>query len=280
MKIAISAETTIDLTKELLDKYQIKTTPFSVLLGDKNYLDGEISCDDIIEFVNKTGVLPKTGAVNKVQYDEHFDELLKDNDAIIHISLSSELSSACSNALLSAWERKNVFVIDSRTLSTGIALLAIYARELAEEGKEPAEIVELVKNRIPNLQVSFELKRVDYLYKGGRCSMLSYLGANLLKICPQLLLKDGKMIAGKKYRGKYKHVVQNYCQDILDAFNTPDLSKVFITYTTSDDETIETIKSMLLERGFKNIFITRAGATITSHCGEDCLGVLYINDGK
>ena len=116
MKIAISAETTIDLTKELLDKYQIKTIPFSVLLGDKNYLDGEITCDDIIEFVNKTGVLPKTGAVNKVQYDEHFDELLKDNDAIIHISLSSELSSACSNALLSARERKNVFVIDSRTL--------------------------------------------------------------------------------------------------------------------------------------------------------------------
>ena len=280
MKIAISAETTIDLTKELLDKYQIKTTPFSVLLGDKNYLDGEISCDDIIEFVNKTGVLPKTGAVNKVQYDEHFDELLKDNDAIIHISLSSELSSACSNALLSARERKNVYVIDSRTLSTGIALLAIYARELADEGKEPAEIVSLVNSRIPALQVSFELKRVDYLFKGGRCSMLSYLGANLLKICPQLLLKDGKMVAGKKYRGNFKHVVQNYCTDVLDTFNTPDLSKIFITYTTSDDETISMVKKILEDRGFKNIFITRAGATITSHCGENCLGILYINDGK
>lgn len=280
MKYVVSAETTIDLTKDLLDKYQIKTLPFSILLGDKNYFDGEITCDDIIQFVNQTKILPKTGAVNKVQYDEHFDELLKDYDGIIHISLSSELSSAYSNAVLSAKERKNVFVIDSRTLSTGIALLAIYAKELIDEGSKLEDVYEKVLDRVPNTQVSFALNRVDYLYKGGRCSMLSYLGANLLKISPQLILKDGKMTAGKKFRGNFKHVVENYCNDILETYNTPDLSKVFITYTTSDQETLNMVENILKNRGFENIYITRAGGTITSHCGENCLGILYMNDGK
>lgn len=279
MKYVVSAETTIDLTKEILDKYQIKTLPFSILLGDKNYYDGEITCDDIIQFVNKTKILPKTGAVNKAQYDEHFDNLLKDYDGIIHISLSSELSSAYSNAVLSAKERKNVFVIDSRTLSTGIALLAIYAKELIDEGNKLEDIYKKVLDRVPNTQVSFALKRVDYLYKGGRCSMLSYLGANLLKISPQLIVKDGKMIAGKKFRGNFKHVVENYCNDILENYNTPDLSKVFITYTTSDQETLTMVENILKERGFEDIYITRAGGTITSHCGENCLGILYMNDG-
>ena len=280
MKIALSCETTVDLTKDLLKKFDIKTVPFSVLLGNDNRFDGEVTCDEIISFVNANKILPKTGAVNKSQYDEHFAELLKDNDAVIHLSLSSELSSACSNAKLSASELKNVYVIDSRSLSTGIALLAIYARKLIDEGVNVEEIVKLVEKRIPFVQASFELKRVDYLYKGGRCSMLSFLGANLLRICPQMIVKEGKIIAGKKYRGRYKHVVENYVSDIFEDFTSPDLSTVFLTYTTADEEILETVKKALKERGFKDIFVTRAGATITSHCGEDCLGVLFINDGK
>ena len=279
MKIAVSAETTVDLTKELLKKYDVKTVPFTVLLGNDSKLDGEITVDEIIDFVNKTKVLPKTSAVNEYQYDEHFTNLLKDYDAIIHFSLSSELSSAYSNAVRSAQKYNNVFVIDSRTLSTGIALLAIYARKLAEKGKSPQEIHDLCVKRIPFVQASFELNRVDYLYKGGRCNVLTYLGANVLKIRPQILLKDGKMISGKKYRGKFSHVVNSYCNDVLDEFNTPDLEEVFLTYTTADPEVLDSVINILKDRGFKNINVTRAGATITSHCGENCLGVLYINDG-
>ncbi|MBQ7339464.1 MAG: DegV family protein [Clostridia bacterium] len=280
MKIAVSTETTVDLTKELIEKYQIKILPFSILLGDKNYYDGEITCEKIIDFVNKTKILPKTGAVNKVQYDEHFDSLLKDYDAIIHISLSSELSSAYSNAVLSAKERKNVFVIDSRSLSTGIALLVIYAKELVDSGEKPSKIVELVSKRVSSVQASFVLKRVDYLYKGGRCNVLSYIGANLLKICPQILVTNGKMTSGKKYRGSYKRVVENYCKDVLETFDSPDLSHAFLTYTTADDKTLEVAKSCLEKVGFNNIHVTRAGGTITSHCGEDCLGILFMNDGN
>ena len=156
----------------------------------------------------------------------------------------------------------------------------MYGKELADQGKSASEIFELCQKRVPYIQASFELKRLDYLHKGGRCSSLTYFGANILKIRPQILVKEGKMISGKKYRGSFDHVVKSYCQDVIDEFNTPDLKRAFVTYTTADPNIIETAKNYLTQRGFKEILVTRAGATITSHCGEDCLGILYLNDGE
>lgn len=280
MKIAISAESTVDLTESIIKEFDVKIVPFSIQLGDKFGLDGEITSDDIISFVNEKRVLPKTSAVNEFQYDEHFEALLKDYDAVVHFSLSSELSLACTNAKRSAEKYKNVFVVDTRTLSTGIALLVLYAKKCADEGLSASEIYDKCLNRINSVQASFVLKRLDYLHKGGRCSSLAYLGANLLKIRPQIVVKDGKMISGKKYRGNFSHVVKSYCRDVLEEFDTPDLTNVFLTYTTADEEVLDYVKSVLMERGFSNIFVTRAGGTITSHCGENCLGILYLNDGK
>ncbi len=283
-KIKISAESTIDLTKELLTKYDINTVPFTLQLGDKTALDGEITADEIIDYVSKTKILPKTSAVNEYQYTEHFTNLLKDADAVIHFTLSAEMSLANSNArraadAINAQKEGSVYVIDTRSLSTGIALLAIYAKELVDKGFSAAEVYQKCLERVPYVQASFELNRVDYLYKGGRCSALVYLGANLLKIRPQILVKDGKMVSGKKYRGKYSQVVEKYCQDVLQEFDNPDLTRAFLTYTTADEKVLEIAKNSLIEAGFKEILVTRAGGTITSHCGEDCLGILYINDG-
>ncbi len=280
MKIAISAETTIDLTKELVKEFDIKIVPFSIQLGDKSVLDGEITTDDIISFVNESDELAKTSAVNEYAYTEHFSKILESYDAIIHFSLSSKMSLACTNAINAAKQFKNVYVVDTLSLSTGIALLALYAKRLADNGEEAQVIYEKCIKRIPSVQASFELKRLDYLYKGGRCSSLTYFGANLLKIRPQIIVKDGKMVTGKKYRGNFNHIVKNYCRDVLEEYNTPDLTEAFLTYTTADEDVLETAKNALIERGFKRIHITRAGGTITSHCGEDCLGILYINDGK
>ena len=280
MKIAVSAESTIDLNKELLGRFQINTTPFTVTLGDNSYLDGEITTDEIISFATKNKILPKTSAINKFNYDEHFDGLLKSHDAVIHFSLSSELSSACNNAIASAKERKNVYIIDTKSLSTGIALIAIYAKELIDKGEDIQTIYNKCLKRVPYIQASFALKRLDFLYKGGRCSALAFFGANLLKIRPQIIVKDGRMVSGKKYRGNYETVVKKYCDDVLEEFNTPDLNHVFITYTTASEQVIESVIEKLKDRGFKNIYVTRAGGTITSHCGEDCLGILYINDGN
>ncbi len=279
MKIAISAESTVDLTKELIETLDVKIVPFSVLLGDDNYLDGEITTDQIIDFVNKNNILPKTAAVNEYQYEEHFGKILKDYDAIIHFSLSSEISSAYKNAVTVAEKLNNVFVIDSRSLSTGISLLILYARKLIDSGEDVKTVFEKCQKRVPFVQASFALKRLDYLYKGGRCNALVYFGANLLKIRPQIIVKDGKMISGKKYRGNFDRVVQSYCKDTLEEFNNPDLENVFITYTTADEKTLDAAMTEVKNAGFKNVYVTRAGGTITSHCGENCLGILYINDG-
>lgn len=279
MKICISAESTIDLPKEILNEFDIKTTPFTIILGEQNGLDGEITPDVIFDYVDKTGVLPKTSAVNQVQYEEHFKKLLKDYDEVIHISLSNEISSACQNAFNAAEEVGHVTVIDSRSLSTGIALEAIYASKLAKEGLSVEEIVNKVKERIPNNQTSFVLATVDYLYKGGRCSALAKLGAQLFRIRPQILVKDGKMGPGKKYLGKQLACVESYVKDTLEEFNNPDLSLVFITHSSATPDMVEAARKQLEAKGFKRIIETVAGATISSHCGPKCLGILYLNDG-
>lgn len=280
MRIAISAESTIDMPKEMLDEYNIHTIPFTILLGEDTKLDGELDPKEIFEYVLINKVLPKTSAVNEYQFSEYFNELLKEYDGIIHFSLSSEMSSAYSNACKVAKELNNVYVIDSRSLSTGIALQAIYATKLVKEGREIEEIVNKVKIRIPYTQASFILSRLDYLYKGGRCNAIQLLGSNLLKLHPQIIVNNGKMEAHKKFRGNTSNVVFKYVDATLEEFNNPDLEEVFITYTTANESVIERIKEILIERGFKNIHITTAGATISSHCGEHCLGILYMNDGK
>lgn len=280
MKIAISTESTVDVTEEIEKKYDLKVVPFTVLLGDKAELDGKISGKDVIAYVDETGKLPKTSAVNRAQYEEHFGNLLKEYDAIVHVALSSEISSACANAKAVAEELKNVFVVDSRSLSTGVALLCVYCAELVKKGLDAKEIADLCERRAQFVQASFVLKRLDYLYKGGRCSALAFFGANLLRIRPQIILKNGKMSPGKKFRGNFNTCVKKYVEQTLEEFSTPDTSHVFITYTTADDQTVESVRQILIERGFKDVMITRAHATITSHCGENCLGILYINDGK
>ncbi len=281
MKIAISAESTIDLTKELIAKYNLKILPYQITLGDEVKYDGEISSQEIIDFVTKTGKLPKTSAINEFTFQEYFNELLKEYDAVIHFTLSSGISCTCSNAMRAVENMPNVYVIDTKSLSTGIALQAIYATELLEQGLSAKEIYEKCLKRVSSVQASFELTRLDYLHKGGRCSSLAFFGANLLKLRPQILVtKEGTMVAGKKYRGSYEHVVKNYCQDTLEKFNTPDLKRAFITYTTAPESVVNIAREYLKEAGFEEIIETKAGATITTYCGENCLGILYINDGN
>ena len=281
MKIAISAESTVDLQQDLLEKYHIETIPFTVLLGEEPGLDGVLTPTQIFEYVDRTGVLPKTSAVNEFQFDEYFKELLKKYDAIIHISLSSQISSAGQNAVYAAKKLKNVYVIDSKSLSTGIALLCIYARQLVDEGVEVKEIVKRVTERVPHVQASFVLNTLDYLYKGGRCSSLARFGANLLRLKPQIIVtEEGKMTSGAKYRGKNREVVEDYCKDTLSKFNTPDKSIIFITHSSASPDMVEAARRIVERHGFTNIYETLAGATISSHCGPKCLGILYFNDGN
>lgn len=280
MRIAVSAESTNDLSKELLEKYDIKVIPYEIVHGDKQFKDGDLTTEELFALVDQSGQLPKTNALNEYEYTEYFEGLLKEYDAVVHVCLSSGITSSCGNAIRAMSNVKNVFVVDSQTLSTGIGLLLIYARELADAGVSPEEIAKKLDERKAKLQVSFVIERLDYLFKGGRCNSLAYFGANLLKLRPRIILKNGKMGADKKYRGKMGMVVAKYCQETLDEFDTPDLDKVFITYTTATEEMVEAARVALTERGFKNIYETRAGGTIASHCGGNTLGILYFNDGE
>ena len=155
----------------------------------------------------------------------------------------------------------------------------MYARELANANEEPNVIAQKVQERASKLQVSFIVERLDFLYKGGRCSSLQRFGANLLKLRPRIVVGEGKMSSDKKYRGKMGGVISKYCEEVLEEFNTPDLDKVFITYTTAMPEMVESAKKACENAGFKNIYETRAGGTIASHCGGNTLGILYFNDG-
>ena len=184
MKIAISTESTCDLTKEIIEKNDIKIIPYTIILGDESILDGDGITEKIFSYVKKTGILPKTSAINEEDYRNHFTKILEDYDAIIHITLSSEISSASSNAVKVASTMKNVYIIDSKSLSTGIALLVLYAKKLANAGVAPEKIVEKVTSRVPAVQASFVIDRLDYLYKGGRCNALALFGANVFKIHP------------------------------------------------------------------------------------------------
>ena len=279
MKIAISVESTHDLSKELLDKYDIKVIPYQITLNDMTFKDGTYTTEEMFAFVDKYGVLPKTTALNEFEYTEFFESLKKDYDAVVHICLSSGITSSCGNAERAGAALKNVYVVDSLALSTGIGLQAIYARELAEQGVPADKIAEKISARRDKVQTSFVLERLDYMHKGGRCSSIALLGANILKIRPRIVLKNGKMISDKKYRGNMQNVIAKYADELFEEFNTPDLTRVFITYTTATPEMVAVAKEKCAQAGFKEILETHAGGTIASHCGANTLGILYYNDG-
>ncbi len=279
MKIAISLDSACDLTKEIIAEYDFKTIPFGVNMGDRFFYDGEVPTLEIFEWADKNKTLPKTNAVNEEAFNEYFAEILKTHDAIIHFDISSEMSSAYNNAVRASKNFKNVYVIDSRTLSTGMSLLAIYAKKLTKTVDNPAKIVEMVEKRIPHVQASFVLERLDYLHRGGRCSSIALLGANILKIRPQIEVIDGKMGNTNKFRGKIEKCVSDYCDAVLSKYNTPDKTVIFLTHSFADQGMIDAAQNAIKDLGFEKIYVTTAGCTISSHCGKNTLGILYLNDG-
>lgn len=278
MKICISAESTIDLPQEILDKYDIHTTPFGINFADKFVQDRFGISSEIFEFVDKTKKLPKTSAVPPEQFKEHFDKLLETYDAVIHFSISATMSGAYNNAVSVSENMDNVYIVDSKSLSTGIALLAIRARELADKGLDASDIYNEILNTVPKVQAGFVVEKLNYLYKGGRCSALALLGSNVLNIKPQIKVANGRMGVEKKYVGNINKVVAKYVEDVLADHPNPNLDYVFITHSSPMPQAQEMLKIRLQERGFKTIYDTLAGGTVSSHCGPNTIGVLFIDE--
>ncbi len=277
MKIKITSDSTCDLSNELIEKNNIRIIPLAITYGAESYKDGvDITPDDIFRRVESGGSIGSTAAVNVQEYVDIFTELLKDYDAIIHFTISSDMSSCYQNACIAAQNLSNVYVIDSLNLSTGIGHLVLDAAELAGEGKQPEEIVRIIENKREKLDVSFVISTLEYLSKGGRCSAVAAFGANLLKIRPCIEVKNGKMGVGKKYRGSFEKCLTQYVQDKLENKDSLDLKRIFITDSGVPEEVRLAVREQVLSIApFEEVIHTRAGCTVSNHCGPGTLGILF-----
>lgn len=280
-KIIISSDSTSDLSKELIQKYDIKIIPLIVNIDGKQFRDGvDITPDEIYASVELTNQLPKTAAANVGEFIEYFEGLKEnEDDEIISFTISSTMSSTYSSSVIAAEEVGNVYPIDSGNLSTGIGLLILEAARLRDEGKSAKEIVahiESIKNKV---DASFVVDNVDYLYKGGRCSAVARYGVTILHLKPCIEVKAGSMGVGRKYRGNYVKSLRKYVADKLE--NVDDLNKLncFVTHAGVDAEIVNEVYKLVKSYNiFENVYVTRAGSIVSSHCGRNTLGVLFIRN--
>ncbi len=281
-KVIIASDSTCDLSEQLIIDNAIEILPLGVTLGEKNYTDGvDICADDIYAHYEKTGELPKTSAVNVAGFETFFGKCTADGSSVVMFTISASMSSTYNNARLAAEEFENVHVVDTANLSTGGGLLVLAACKMAREGKSAAEIAEACRALAEYVDASFVIDNLEFLHKGGRCSALERFGANLLQLKPCISVKGGAMGVGKKYRGKFADVLKTYVADRIGDASDIELDEVFVTHAGCDmdivNACVEQVKSLA---PFKNVYITRAGCTVSSHCGRNTLGVLFIRKTK
>ena len=279
MAIQFSADSTCDLSPDLLQRYNIAIRSLYVVMDGDPRMDGVgITPDEMYAFTARTGKLCSTAAINVADYLEFFRPLSQTHDAVIHTCISSEFSSCYQNACLAAQEFDNVFVVDSRNLSTGHGLVVLEGIDLAAAGKDVPAVLEGMRAVTARVSASFIPSGLEYLRKGGRCSAVAALGANLLKLKPCIQVAEGKMGVGKKYRGNMHQVLPDYVKDMLAQPETLDPRRVFITHSGMDEDLIALVKETVQGcMAFDEILITRAGGTISSHCGPGTLGVLFVH---
>ena len=280
MKIKITADSTADLTPELYKAYDIDCLPLYLVKGGEPFKDGlEITPDDIYAHVDGGGQIPSTAAISVADYINYFTPLLEEYDAIIHINIATGYSACHQNCNIAVQEMgtDRIFPVDSHNLSLGSGILALMARHYAEQGLSPQEIVaKLESDREKRVEFDFVLETLSYLHKGGRCSSVAALGANLLRLHPCIKVST-EMNVGKKYRGSMPKVWDQWIRDRMAEPDTIDPEWLLLVYTSDTmedvDEAIALCKSLV---PFRNVALTRAGCTVTSHSGPHTLGMAFL----
>lgn len=277
-QINISADSTCDLSPMLLRRYGVSVTPLTINMGGRAYRDGvDIRQDDIYRFVKQTGELPKTSAVTVQDYLDFFGPMVRSGQTVVHFTISQSMSCCYQNAVAAAKELGGVHVVDSQNLSTGIGLLVLRAAELAALGAGAEEILRIMGELIPKVESSFVIDTLRYLHKGGRCSSVAALGANLLSLKPCIEVRDGAMQLGKKYRGSLRKCLESYVNDRLKGRAGLDLTRVFVTHSAMPAGLCEDVAAQIARLvPFQEILDTDAGCTVCNHCGPGTLGVLFL----
>ena len=278
MRVKIISDSTCDLSPELLERYDIAITPLCVIKDGKEFHDGvDITPADIFAHVDGGGELCSTAAVSQFEYTQMFTRYAKEYDEVVQINIGSNFSCCYQNACLAAQEFDNVFVVDSGNLSTGQGLLVVAAAKLAQQGVSGIEIAERVRALAPKVEASFLIERLDYMRKGGRCSAVAALGANLLKLKPCIEVREGKMSVCKKYRGSFEKCIRQYVKERLDGREDIATELVFITHAAADTNVVAAAKEETAQYGsFEEVEETQAGCTVSCHCGPNTLGILFV----
>ena len=277
-KVIISTDSPADLPAALVEKYSVAVCPLHVILGGEDKLDGvNVTPDDLVENYKQTKALPSTSAIPVGEYTDKFAELTADGSSVVHISLSSGVSSSHRNAVIAAEDFDDVYVVDSTLLTTGIAALVVKAAHMAESGMSAAEIAKELETLREKVDVSFVLDNLEFLAKGGRCSAVAALGANILGIRPSLEMREGKLGMCKKYRGKIEKVQLQYVAERIVSLGEFDDEFCFMTHSPIDPEQAKTLVEAVKAIGkFKEVIEADAGCTITAHCGPNCVGFVAI----
>ena len=277
MKIKILSDSTCDLSPALLAENEISLVPLTVVKGGEQFKDGvTITAADIFAHVAAGGDLCSTAANSIGEYADIFEQYT-DYDGVIQITIGSGFSSCYQNATLAAEDYPNVRVVDSQNLSTGQGLVVLKACELAKTATDLDALADEIRAYTEKVEASFLVDKLDYLAKGGRCSAVAALGANLLNLKPCIEVKNGKMGVVKKYRGKYEKCLASYVKERLAGREDIDRKTLFVTKTEVSDTCYEAVMAAVAENGnFEQTYETVAGCTVSCHCGPGTLGVLFV----
>lgn len=279
--VKVISDSTCDLSQEILNKYDIDIIPLHILKGNEELEDGpDIDIAALYEWADANKTTPKTSAPSIETAMSALKKHLDEGAELICFSISSEMSTSENVIRMAAEELEaedRVAVIDSRNLSTGIGLLVVEAAIMAGDGKTCREIEDRIMDLIPRVRASFVVDTLVYLHRGGRCSAVSALVGGALALHPMIVVKDGKMGAAKKYRGKMEKVINSYVHDLENSLKNARTDRVFITHSQCDEKIVEGVRAYLEGLNlFKEILETRAGGVVSSHCGPGTLGVLFI----
>lgn len=276
-KFVILAESGADIPPELIMQHQIKVVPMHVSLGDITKDDMSFPTEEVFEFYNKTGELPKTSGSSPEDFEKAFDEVHQQypDRHIIHLAYSAGTTCSYQSALIAAENRSYVTSIDTKSVSAGQAMVVLGVKQFVDENPmcTPEDVINESEHLIHRIHMGFFPGNLDYLKAGGRVSNAAYLGAKILGIKPLIEISDGKLIAAKKYRGRLLSIVPDFLRKFAEKHQF-ERERVALIYASGLDERIREAAFQTAQSiGFQEIIWIKAGCVISTHSGPGAFGI-------